>query len=645
MKQGAGKVVLFGFAATLLLIVNVIRSGVLVDRSFLPRFFLLAVFLLVAVVCRFRKNNLWQNNYFTFAFILFYLWNLISCFWAISPAEAIMQSQLVFLSLMLFLVISAISRDTPAFENIFIKTHLVALILSFALAFYKMSTLVFYDPYKIISVSANNNLYAGFLLISLPLVFTGYSINSGFWKWISLTVAGLAIFFIIIIQSRAAYLGLLAGMVVSGILLFSKYRNVFTKKNLAVGVVFLVFLGSGISIFYASLDIVRRQYFLSKIPVWQYFKSYETLSVDDLLKMRNAAKAGNKQLAEFDFAESYYENANLRAIFWKKSACLIKANPIAGIGAGNWRFNIASCREPSNPVHTIKNYTYSQPHNEWISIISELGAVGFLLAVFIFFVPVIIVLYRIYTGTPKPHISAVFYNSFIIGFYLFAVFDFPLKRVEHTVLLFPLFAFLFQKVPLKPLFVRVIKGKPALIPALRLGGTVVVALMLLFTILIASVRIRGEYYTVKMFRNEGKDDDKVIRYCLKAESPLYRITPNTLPIAWFEGVARYHKGDAGSAMICFQRALKSTPFEVRVLNDYAAALYSFKKPGEAKAVLLKTIEIDPFFDDARFNLGAIYYFTGQRDSAVSCIRKCRESQKKFDFLKEMEQPAGYPQCR
>ncbi len=662
MTHGTKKVHLYCFAIVLLVFVNVIRSGVLVDRSFLPRFLLLSCLLLIALMSGFRKKSMLRHNFFEYAFILFYLWNLLSCLWAISPSEAIMQSQLVFLCLTLFLIVSALSDENEVFENIFIRTHIFALLVSFTLAFYKMSTLVFFDPYKIISISANNNLYAGFLIISLPLVITGYSINSGFWKYLSALVVTLTIFFIIIIQSRAAYLGLFVGLVFTFSLMLWKYPGAFSKKNIIVGVVSLFLLFSGIFIFYSSLDNVRKSYFLSKIPVWQYFSSYQTASVEEMLKMRNAGKAGNTQMAAFDFAEAYYENANLRAIFWKKSACLIKSNPIAGVGAGNWRLNIPSCKEPANPLHTIKNYTYSQPHNEWINIISELGIVGFLLAVFVFFVPVFLVLYRILFRVPKPDIAAAFYGAFIIGFYLFAVFDFPLKRIEHNVLLFSVLAFLFHKVPLNDLKFRFAKGTPRMhstsenieracrgvglffTNACRRGcGKGALALLLLFTIFVASARISGEYFTIKMFRNEGKNDDLVIHYCQKAENVFYRITPNTLPLAWFEGAAWYHKGDANSALKCFQRALKSTPYEVRVLNDYAASLYSLKKSDEAKAVLLQTIGIDPFFDDARFNLGAIYYLTGNRDSALMCIKQCRDSQKKSDFLKELEMPPGYPQ--
>ena len=648
MMHGKSKVFLTFFTIGLLFFASIIRSGIIVDRSFLPRYLLLSVFLLITYLVGFRKKILLRKTFFECSFILFFLWNLLSCFWSIAPSEAIMQSQLVFISLALFLIISAFYNENKAFENIFIKTHLFILLFSFALAFYKMHTLSFFDPYKIISVSANNNLYSGFLLISLPLVFTGYSINRGFWKYFSVLVGILSIFFIIITQSRAAYIGLFVATIVSFLFLIFKYRGVFSKKNILVGILAVLMLFSGVFVFYSSLDSTRKNYFLSKVPVWEYFRSYENATAERLKKKNT--RADLKQMAAFDFSEDYYENANLRIIFWKKSLCLIKSNPVMGVGAGNWRINVPSCKEPVNPEHTAKNYTYSQPHNEWIGIISELGITGFILALFVFFIPVAFVFYRIGFSLPKPHISVVFYGSFIFGFYLFSSFDFPFKRVEHNVVFFSVFAFLLNKVSLKQgrfsIFGRIPQLRDDLLrqnPTLRRKGakrmlliSILFILLLLFSVFIASVRIRGEYFTLKMFSNEKRNDDNVIHYCQKAENVFYRITPNTLPLAWFEGVARYRKGDIKSAILCFERALRSTPFEVRVLNDYAASLFASQKPDEAKAILLHTIDIDPWFDDARFNLAAIYYFTGQSDSARFYIGRCRDSQKKEEFLKELQ---------
>jgi Flp pilus assembly protein TadD len=128
----------------------------------------------------------------------------------------------------------------------------------------------------------------------------------------------------------------------------------------------------------------------------------------------------------------------------------------------------------------------------------------------------------------------------------------------------------------------------------------------------------------------------VITFCRKAENPFYHITPNTLPLPWFEGVAHFRLGENELAEKCFQRALKMTPGEVRVLNDYSAVLFKLGKQQEAIKTLKETLSIDPFFDDARFNLGAIYFLTGMPVSAREQISQCRESQKKKDYLEEMK---------
>jgi len=570
-----------------------------------------------------------RYDLFELAFILFYGWSLLSVLWSIDLSEAILQSQLVFLSLALYMLISALTKEYPDFESRYIQIFLLVLLFSFGLAFYKMSTLAYYNPYKIISVSANNNLYSGFLIISLPLVFSGYIIFRGIWKYISILAGILAIFFIIIIQSRAAYLGIITGLLISIVLLKIRYPKAFSKRNILTGLLSVILLTAGIFVFTASLDNTRKQYFLQKIRVWEYFRSYEDLQAQNIRKLRHSYPEDHTIMTAFDYSEDYYSNANLRLIFWQKSIGLITNRPVTGVGAGNWRLAIPSVINPPNPEHTIGNCTYSEPHNEWVRIISETGITGFILAIFIFFLPPGFVLYRILFSPQKLPPETVFYVAFIIGFYLFAAFDFPMRRVEHNIVLWSVFAFMLHKVPLNQL-------RHSLFHRQMKWPNIIFLCLLLFTVYVGLVRFRGEYYTVLMFRNERKNDARVIEYCHKAENLFYHITPNALPIPWFEGVAHYRLGEFDVAGKCFQRALKMTPYEVRVLNDYGAMLFKTGRPAEAINTLKEALVIDPFFDDARFNLGAIYYLTGQRDIAKVQINACRDSQKKSDFLNEMK---------
>jgi tetratricopeptide (TPR) repeat protein len=312
---------------------------------------------------------------------------------------------------------------------------------------------------------------------------------------------------------------------------------------------------------------------------------------------KNCLRTGirHRQIAPFDVSEAYYENASLRLIFWKKSLCLIRSHPALGVGAGNWRLAVPGCRNPVNPEHTMNNYTYSQPHNEWICILSETGIVGLILALLIFILPVYIIIYRLVFSGSRP----------------------------------PMFAFMFSKIPLKITKVPLIWKMPRrLFSPLFLG-------LLIFTVVLSSIRIRSEYFTLKMFRNERKKDEYVIYYNRSADNIFYRITPNTLPLAWFEGVAWYRSGQTESAVTCFEKALRCTPYEVRVLNDYGISLFNLHRTGEAKSILHRSIEIDPFFDDARFNLAAIHYLTSRPDSALYYVKSCRESRKKEEYLKEL----------
>jgi O-antigen ligase len=628
--RGATKIFLAIFCIVLLFFSCTLRSGLLIDKSFLPRYLVLALLLLIAwITAAYGKIRL-RGNLPAIFLMMLYAWSMISAWWSVDAAEALFQSQAVLFGLVLFLIISSLSERYPEFEQLFIRIFLLVLVFSFVLAFYKISTLRFYDPYRVVSVSANNNLYSGFLLISLPLAVSGSILLKNVWKYLSLSVFVMALFFIVIIQTRAAYLGIATASLILAVVLPLHYRRLFTRRNVFTGIFSLILLASGVALFTWKLDTVRRQYFLQKIKVWEYLRSYSEIREKKAETLMQANPGDNSGIAPFDFSENYYSNANFRVIFWKKSMGLISGRPLCGVGAGNWRLEVASVKDPVNPEHTIGNYTYSEPHNEWIRIQSELGIVGSILAFFIFLFPPAVIFFRILFLRHRVPVEAVVYAAFIAGFYVFACFDFPLKRIEHNIVFWSVFAFLMNKIPL-PAW----NGSKAK-KGIRLLAFCVFPILLGFSLLLGIERFRGEYYSKKIFQYERKNDALVIENCDKAENPFYHLTPNTLPVTWFKGVACYRLGQNETALQCFRRALKVTPYEVRVLNDYAAALFRDDQPDEAIRVLLYALELDPFFDDARLNLAAIYFLTGQKEDARDQIMKCRESEKKKEFLEEMK---------
>ncbi len=617
--------ILFLFFLILLFLTCTIRSGYIIDQSYQPRILILSVMLALAAI---PATKGLKYNFYLVAFTLFFFWNLASVFWSGVASEALATTQLVFLSLALFTLISGLYQRYPQTETRLIIALFPVLGFSFLLGFYRMKSLHYFDPYGIVSICANNNLYAGFLLLSLGLVTAGYLLLKGFLKYLAVLTGVLALFFILITQSRAAYLGTLAASAILFAGLIWRYRRVFHSRNLITLGLALMLLTGMIILFYQSLDDTRQGYFVRKLRVWDYFIRYDTIQQKVIRKQQLQGDELQK-IAPFDLSEEYYENANLRLIFWKRSFPLIREHPFTGAGAGQWRLVVPSVPEPENPAHTSENFTYSQPHNEWIGLLTELGIPGLLLAILLLGGLPLAVFILLVRNNPPPSIPALLYAAFLTGFLLYAAFDFPLRRVEHNLLLFAMLAFLCHRLPFKWFL-------PA-IPAW--AGRVMRLLLILLLLLSASfslVRIRAEYFTLKVFRNERKNDAVVIRYSRLANSFFYRITPNTLPVVWFEGVARYRTGDVAGALENFNEALRYTPYEVRVLNDQATALWTLQRGAEARKTLHCAIALDPWFDDARLNLAAIFYFDGARDSARFYLNNCRQSERKSAFMKELD---------
>ena len=170
------RIFIISFFTVLLLIGCTIKSDIIIDRSYLPRFVVMSVLLLASIIILFRRISIPRKSLFLFSLFALYIWSLASSLWSLSAAEALLQSQLLFLGIVVWLLVTHFQKVSVKTEAFFIRSLMALLLFTFCLAFYRMWSIPFYDPYLIKSISANNNLYAGFLLLSMPFVLTGYLI-------------------------------------------------------------------------------------------------------------------------------------------------------------------------------------------------------------------------------------------------------------------------------------------------------------------------------------------------------------------------------------------------------------------------------------------------------------------------------------
>ena len=107
---------------------------------------------------------------------------------------------------------------------------------------------------------------------------------------------------------------------------------------------------------------------------------------------------------------------------------------------------------------------------------------------------------------------------------------------------------------------------------------------------------------------------------------------------WLEGLAYYHQGDFQQANLAFDEAVQQTPYHINLLNDYASSLVQIKDYSKAVEVYLKTLTINPKFEDAMFNLSFAYAQIGNYEQALMWVNAVQNNPtKKKEFIESINQ--------
>jgi Flp pilus assembly protein TadD len=77
------------------------------------------------------------------------------------------------------------------------------------------------------------------------------------------------------------------------------------------------------------------------------------------------------------------------------------------------------------------------------------------------------------------------------------------------------------------------------------------------------------------------------------------------------------RGDAEASLPYFFAAWNAQPANVVFATELGVALFSASKPAEARKQLLRALEIDSHYTDARYNLASVDASTGQLEAAAA----------------------------
>lgn len=536
-------------------------------------------------------------------FLGFFAWSFASAFWAIDRPDAIFEALKVWMAYGVFFSVRHLLRQYPeqTTRAIMLATTVTAAIISMALI--KELAVIARDQgidsntvYLINGFSAHKNLVASFLMLLLPLQLITFLKLKGGLRIGGLVLTIALVIFIVILRGRAVFGGIALGTLVAGGLLLAQRAKLSAKLI-------------GMSCW--ALGGVAAALLLGMVAVPGAFMKLEGTAFAD--------------------AASGVE----RMYLWDKSAQLARENLVSGVGAGNWKYAYPQMGLDGLTRAEVHDHMFLRAHNDFLSILSELGILGVLL-----FYGLLVLLMRSglrmalqadASQQANAHIAIILIGS-VVAYVTMSLLDFPRERIEHQLLLgitlgwlawlgrnhFPQLNGLHH---LKPL--------PVVI-----AGTCIS----LFCVYVGYQRFEGEVVSSKILAAEKTGDyQQILRLSQQGHSMWYDITPMGSPLKLYEGFSNLMLEQNEKGVKNLKLAVEVSPYNKRILNNLGVAYLRTNQLEEAEVCFKKSLEISPIHHDSNHNLAFILHQQGRSEEAFTYeSRLPDDDQRKQSLMPQIE---------
>ena len=206
------------------------------------------------------------------------------------------------------------------------------------------------------STFVNRNFLAEFLVSSLPLSLLLLTrLKDKTSVFLMTTSVGFNVLAILMTGTRSALLALL---IVTPLLLYAAVRLKGAWRSAGWR------MGHGLSVFAL---LVATVVIMGSIPT----QNVKLLSESPKATAMGRAFDRSSSLVK---KEEYEKGSfSMRWAMWTATAGMVRANPVAGVGAGAWEVHIPTYQDPG---HALEPDYYA--HNEFLQLIAEYGAAGWL---------------------------------------------------------------------------------------------------------------------------------------------------------------------------------------------------------------------------------------------------------------------------
>ena len=499
--------------------------------------------------------------------IIFLTWALISISWAHNIHNAMVLWMQYLMAFFIFILVLSTLQDKQDVTKLLLSIFVSGVVVAFVGILQELFDFaVIRQAEKPASFFGNKNMAVHFIVLSLPLAL-GLVIDSRKTVDQVLYLIGLSIMitYLYFTQTRA------------GILAFS--------MQILVLIVF---------------QVIR---FISKDPKIKYSLSV----VFGILIVLSAFFIYNNR---DKFAESIPEERGASIITrvnaWQNTLAMIYDRPMSGTGLANWDIYY-----PLYHSRIAKGYTFREgqqlknAHNDYLTILSELGVIGFLALLAIAFW----VIKKMWPILKNPNHAMHYLTLSLIlaltGFSINAGFSFPLSMYLPPVIIMVYLAIIVfasnqttreDKKIRTDSFYRLPRKLTMLI-----GIIGFVFSIYYFYNNLRHIKAEDLYFQAEVLERKG-NWPQLYKVALQS----YRLNPDRTRISAYIGQAKMHLGQTQEAIKYFNQALSLAPYNINTMSFFAQAYIAHGDYESAEKTYLSSLKIYPDWAKAHKNIGVLY---------------------------------------
>jgi O-antigen ligase len=431
---------------------------------------------------------------------------------------------------------------------------------------------------------SNVNLFAGFLVLLLPLSLSSAVVLPGPWRMAGGLAATAALGLVVALQSRAAWLALGVAAASGAALLHGGGPRLGVPswvRRAVQGCSSVAAVALVAAVLVTGSD--------SALGRW----------LDRLLVNRPHQAAG--------------PGDGGRTLIWQAACRMIADHPLAGVGAGNFTIRLHEYQASDLDFSTLPTDNWVQPHNDYLWVFAEKGLPG-IVAFAAVFTCALVALHRGWRQSPdRPGAWLALGGLMSLAAYLsLSLVDFPLDRISHQVLVAVLLA-------VAALLASA--GRPAAampLPRWLVLPPVVAAIGLGIAYSVAALHQERGVMVARRAQRDG-DWETMLAAARRAATPWKTLDPLVVPVSFFEGTALENLGRLPEAVGCLERARGENPASLPVLTNLGTLYATTGRFDEAVECLASAIDLYPDRIDLRHNLAICLIDAGRFAEAVAVL--------------------------